>query len=258
MKTITEFTASMLRAAAQVQRSRPAAEDTTLPAEPAPAPAAQELDAQAPDAAQPAASATAGAYATAVGAAVGITGDRLARLLDALEVVGGRVDDLRMIRVLAGEDPPPSAKKRGEFYFVVEQMPRTGGRGRDDRRGGRAGHGGDHGRGGDRGGGGDRGAHGRGAREGFAGAREREPRSSEVPPGGGGWMLTRAPGDANEDRRGPRGPRRGDRPRGPGGRGPRAPGGGPPGRPGGAPRPGGPGRPGGAPRGGGPRSPGGK
>src|SRR5262245_47977923 len=158
MKTITEFSGSVLRAAAQAQRSRPAAPRVSEGSVPAPEGGAGEPpghDASVEPAAQTdshqegtttpvtAPDAAASIEAATVGAAVGITGDRLARLLDALDVVGGKVDDLRMIRVLAGEDPPATAKKRGEFYFVIERLPQAGGYGRrDDRRGGRSGGGG--------------------------------------------------------------------------------------------------------------------
>src|SRR5262252_6147611 len=121
MKTITEFTASVLRAAVQARRSRPAAPRVSEGSAPAAEGGAGEppghdasvegaahkdshqegttTPVTAPDAAD--VSTPASIEAAAVGAAVGITGDRLARLLDALDVVGGKVDDLRVIRVLA-------------------------------------------------------------------------------------------------------------------------------------------------------------
>ncbi|HVV16934.1 MAG TPA: hypothetical protein VHH90_06995, partial [Polyangia bacterium] len=77
---------------------------------------------------------------------MGITGDRLARLMEALDVIRDRADNVRLIRVMSGEDPPPAAKKQGDFYYLVDLMPRAeprrdrgrpgGGRGRDDRGGG--------------------------------------------------------------------------------------------------------------------------
>ena len=61
---------------------------------------------------------------------MGIKGDRLARLMEALEVMRGRADNVRLVRVMSGEDPPPSAKKQGDFYYVVDLQPRPEPRGR--------------------------------------------------------------------------------------------------------------------------------
>ena len=54
----------------------------------------------------------------------------MARLLEALEVIRDRADNVRLIRVLSGEDPPPAAKKQGDFHYVVDLMPRGGGAGK--------------------------------------------------------------------------------------------------------------------------------
>ena len=103
-----------------------------------------------------------------------IGGDRLARLMEALEVLRDRAENVRLVRVLSGEDPPANAKKQGDFYYVVDLQPRHEGRSRDrDERGGRRDGGGDRGRGrGDRSGGGGGGG---GFRSGPGG-------------GGGGWL----------------------------------------------------------------------
>ena len=195
-----------------------------------------------------------GPEAEAVGAELQFQGDRLARLMEALDVVGNRSAQVRLVRVLQGEDAPSGSQKRGEFYYAVDLMPRPQSQQRDgfDSRGGdhrrgqggrdRGGRPGDRGSGGQRGAGGGPGAGagghgGQGGRGGkFSNDRpggrdgdSREPRG-EMPRGGAGWMLTRAP----EDRRGPPGEggapggdRRGDRrpPRGPrfDNRGPRPP-----------------------------------
>ena len=57
----------------------------------------------------------------------------------------GRADNVRLVRVLTGEDPPPNAKKQGDFFYVVDLLPRPEQRG---------GHGGRDRGGRDRGGGG--------------------------------------------------------------------------------------------------------
>src|SRR5262249_36063416 len=146
---------------------------------------------------------------------MGIKGDRLARLMEALEVMRGRADNVRLVRVMTGEDPPPNAKKQGDFYYLVDLLPRAEPRGRRDGRGGRGGH--DRGGGGgrDRGGGGGRGGGRPGGGPGGAGGgpprRDRPGGGFEMGPGGGrgqdrgrggpenptggpGWMVTRAPG----------------------------------------------------------------
>jgi hypothetical protein len=180
-----------------------------------------------------------------LGSEVGVTGDRLARLIEALEAVGGDAERVRLVRVFAASDEPRGAKQVGEFKYLVDFQPQAGGAPRDDRkRGGDRGRG-DRGRGGgggDRGrGGGDRGPGGfkpkqpmglkslsKAAKQatGEAPRPEREERGP-MPSVGQGWMLTRAPGDAGDHRRKGKGPRRGkpgdkrgdkrggDRPRGP-------------------------------------------
>jgi hypothetical protein len=209
-----------------------------------------------------------GPEAEAVGAATGIQGDRLSRLMEALAVVGKRAAGVRLVRVLSGDKPPANAQKKGEFYYVVDMMPRPesrrdadfrgrdrDGRDRDGRGGGGRGRGpGGPGGGGGRGpggpGGGGRG--GPGGSTGFGGrgggfsalGRDADLPRGELAKGGEGWMLTRAP----EERRGgnreqvdptrreqparpPRAPRfdgRGPRPSGDRPAGDRSPGGRPP------------------------------
>lgn len=168
MKTITEFSGSVLREAARLRGE--AAEGTEQP------------------------------YA-----ALGLAEDRLARLLEALDVAKDRVADVRRVRVMQlaeGEAPPHGAVKHGDHVYLIE-FPVAGSqsRGRDDRRQRR----------------------GR-PDDGMRRDREREPPRNEVPLVGAGWMLSRAPDDGGGgDRRGRgrggppgdrRGPPRGDR-RGP-------------------------------------------
>ena len=54
------------------------------------------------------------ALAERLGADVGVTGDRLARLVDALQAVGDRGERVRLVRVFAAEHEPKGAKKIGE------------------------------------------------------------------------------------------------------------------------------------------------
>ncbi|HEY3353909.1 MAG TPA: translation initiation factor 2, partial [Polyangia bacterium] len=240
MKTVTEFSASVLAAAARYIKlpepaaksaPRPAAPPAEAPAEPTPPAEEAAAPAPAPEGAPVPESAPAEAAAEGTPAeapaepapapaatideeglrAVGISGERVARLVDALTAVGSRLSQVTKVRVLSGEDTPPSgAKKIGDLYYVVDMVARParddrGHGGRDDRRGGggRGGFGGKPGGGG--GFGGKPGAGGRGR-----GELEREPPRNEVPAAGAGWVLQRAPGDPNDrggDRRGPGGPR---------------------------------------------------
>src|SRR5262249_11449936 len=91
MKTITEFSGSVLRDAARILLQR--------------APSDEEL------------------------AALGLAGDRLARMNEALAVVGDKVDEVHRVRVLQageGENPPPAARKQGDFFYLVEGTPGMG------------------------------------------------------------------------------------------------------------------------------------
>src|SRR3569623_1534191 len=125
MKTITEFSGTVLREAARIRKlhrparpaKRPEAEQD--PAPDAAAPAAEA--AHATEAAPPAAEAAPVIYPEMLAADVAaraevaeklaIKDDRLARLFEALDSVKDRVDNVRLIRVLQGEDPSPSARK---------------------------------------------------------------------------------------------------------------------------------------------------
>ncbi len=177
-----------------------------------------------------------------LGVEINVSGDRLARLAEALDAVGVEAERVRLVRVFAAADEPRGAKKIGEFNYLIDFQPQAGSSrpGRDERgpkrggRGGGGGGGGDRGRGGGGGGGGDRGGLGgfkprqpmglksltKAAKQGGGDAPkdEREERGP-TPSLGQGWMLTRAPGDPF-DKRGKgkgkgKGPRR-DRPGKPG------------------------------------------
>jgi hypothetical protein len=188
-----------------------------------------------------------------LGADVGVTGDRLARLVEALEAAGDQVEKVRLMRVFAATDEPKGAKKVGEFNYLMDFMPSMqparGGRDRDrGRGGGRGGFGGG-------GGGGGKGAPG-GAGGGKAPlGRDGLPREDRGPlqSAGAGWTLTRDPSAPLHDKKrgGPKRGRPGDRGDRRDRRGPGGPGGGPPGAEARGDRPKGP-RP---PRG--PRPPGG-
>ncbi|HSM94160.1 MAG TPA: translation initiation factor 2 [Anaeromyxobacteraceae bacterium] len=206
MKTLTELTGTLIRTAAaaiaEAKRSLPR-EEPPAAAEPAPAPEAPAPEAaaeavagaeaapaaapvqpeKAEKGAEPAAEIESEAVKAALDAAVekatGITGDRLARLRDAVKVVGARNKDVRLVRVFGAEEVVSGAKKLGDFQYVVDFSPANmtqsfGGPKKE--RGGR-GHGG--GRGGGSGGGSKAGATG-----GFSMDSLREDRKGQRPSGG--------------------------------------------------------------------------
>jgi len=61
----------------------------------------------------------------AVAEATGTTGDRLARLRDALKAVGRQADRVRLVRVFGSEEEVQGAKKIGEHQYVVDLMPQS-------------------------------------------------------------------------------------------------------------------------------------
>jgi len=61
----------------------------------------------------------------AVAEATGTTGDRLARLRDALQAVGRQADRVRLVRVFGSEEEVQGAKKIGEHQYVVDLMPQS-------------------------------------------------------------------------------------------------------------------------------------
>jgi len=101
----------------------------------------------------------------AVAAALNVQPDRAERLLEALDIIGDRIDQVRLVRVFQGEAGPHGAVSRGEFHYVIDRVAGAQRGRRDDRgdRGGRGGRGerGDR-RGGSGGGGGGGGATRRG------------------------------------------------------------------------------------------------
>lgn len=259
MKTLTEFSPLLLRTAAAARAAAGGARSAPQPSAEAPATvgdgeAAQAGAGEAAEAAAGEARATApeGAEAPAdgggaaeggdakpdqdpaidaVASALGVQPERAARLLEALDIIGDHIDQVRLVRVFQGEKGPQGAISRGEFHYVIDRIatPHQGRRNdRGERRGGRGGGFGFGGGRGDR----DR-PRGLGSLKAGAPKEERRdddrPGRGEMPRAGIGWQLTAAPRDfGDRGRGGRRGPGRG---RGPGGRG-RGPG-----------RPGGPGGP---------------
>src|SRR5690242_13050514 len=93
MKTITEFGSSTIRAAAEAHK-KPVGEGVA-----------------------------AEAMSERLGTERGGSGDRVARLVEALEAVGDRIERVRLVRVFASPDEPKGAKKVGEFHYLVDLQP---------------------------------------------------------------------------------------------------------------------------------------
>ena len=163
MKTLTEFVAVTLKTAAKTRAELTSSGKTI-----------EELPA-------------------AMGEALKLEGDKLTFIMNALEAVGNKTEDLKRVIVsglLEGEKAPSGVKQIGDHFYAIEYYPsltpkRAPQGGRDDRdsRGGK--------RGDKRGGGGDK--------------------RGDKRPGGGGGKPGAKPGERND-----RGEARtGDRPRGP-------------------------------------------
>jgi translation initiation factor IF-2 len=151
MKTITELSGTLVRkaaaAVAEAKRSLPRPPATPAvepPAEPATAAAAEPAQAEAgqAEAASPAPAPPASpparqgpppeeaeseeakaALDAAVAAATGLSGDRLARLRDAVKVAGGKLEDVRLVRVCSPEEPVPGARELNGFLYLVDLAP---------------------------------------------------------------------------------------------------------------------------------------
>lgn len=229
MKTLTELSGTTIRkaaaAVAEAKRSLPRAEapvaveaeapaasaevvaapaeGEVAPAKGEAAPAAPAAVASAPakgrPAEEPETEAVKAALDEAVAAATGLSGDRLARLRDAVKAVGHKVADVRLVRVFGVEEAVAGATTLNGFQYLCDIAPATMRQEQAPQKKDRGGRGG--GGGGGRGGG-SPGGGGKGA------------------PTSGGFSMD----SLKEDRKGQRS--------GPGGRG--KPGGGRPG--GGAPR----------------------
>lgn len=90
MKTLTEFSTLMIRRAIAAQTANAGAEGDALK--------------------------------EAVATALGIPAERAERLLEAVEIVGDRVDAVRLVRVFQGETAPVGAVSKGEFHYVVDAI----------------------------------------------------------------------------------------------------------------------------------------
>lgn len=144
MKTLTELNGILIRkAAAAIAEAKRALPEEAPPPEPAAgaappaeatppvqdAPPAEGAEAVAPPVSKgppaeaPESEAVKAALDAAAAAATGLSGDRLARLRDAVVVVGGRLDDVRLVRVFGPEEPVPGATTRGGFQYLVDLSP---------------------------------------------------------------------------------------------------------------------------------------
>lgn len=147
MKVLTEFSGTIIRLAAKAASEA----RSTLPSEPAPvveAPVAEapvvEAEASSEAAAEatteesaveaaPAApavpagdsDATKAAIEEAIGKETNISGDRLARLREAIDAVGSKAADVRLVRVYSDETPLNGAKTIGAHQYVIDMMPKS-------------------------------------------------------------------------------------------------------------------------------------
>jgi len=119
----------------------------------------------------------------AVEKGTGLTGDRLARLRDAVKAVGNRTKDVRLVRVFGPEEPVPGAKTIGGFQYLVDFSPANMTQAVAAPKKERGGRGGGGGGGGGRGGGSGGGTKA-GATGGFSMDSLREDRKGERRPGG--------------------------------------------------------------------------
>lgn len=151
MKTLTEFASHTLKNAAKIRADLTAAGKTP-----------EELPA-------------------AMGEALKLEGDRLTRMLAAIETVDGRPGDLKRVLVMQlneGEKAPEGAVQKGDLWYVPENLaPITKGLPVEMRGGGRDDRGGRGGRDGRRGGPG-------GGRGGPGGGRGRDDRGGRGPGSG--------------------------------------------------------------------------
>jgi hypothetical protein len=118
MKTLTEFSGLTIRLAAKALAEAKAALPKELPPNEIPtegSPAAPVVDGEA----------TKVAFDAAISAASGVSGERLDRLREALEVVGTNTADVRVVRVYAGDEPVAGAKKHGAHQYIVDSMPQS-------------------------------------------------------------------------------------------------------------------------------------
>jgi hypothetical protein len=203
MKTLTEFSTLSLRRAAAAKATHSSLEGEAL--------------------------------TEALATALAVPAERVPRLLEALEIVGDRIERVRLVRVFQGETAPAGSQSKGEFHYVTDFVASAKpARSNDDDRGNKGGKGG-------KGGGGERGGRGgdRDKPKGLGSLMAKKddkpvtdddrPARGEMPRAGLGWQLQSAPrdfrggpggGKGGPKRGGPRRDDRGgagaaDRPRGP-------------------------------------------
>src|SRR5580704_5432323 len=226
MKTLTEFSPLTLRKAAAARaaaggapRGEAAPAEAAAPVDAAPVEAAENAEpenTETSESAEPMDASSDGGEtvaesedtapaaddpaAAAVAEAVGVPADRGQRLIEALDIIGDRIDQVRNVRVFQGETGPHGAITRGEFHYVIDRVAGGQPRRRDDR----------DSRGGFGGPGGDRKPRGLGSLKFGAKTDDKDPRDErvgrgEMPRAGIGWQLQSAPRDAADRGRGPRG-----------------------------------------------------
>lgn len=84
----------------------------------------------------------------AVTEATGLSGERLARLRDAVRAAGRQVEDVRLVRVFGPEEPVHGAKVLNGFQYLVDVAPASMRQDGASPKKERSGRGGDRGRGG--------------------------------------------------------------------------------------------------------------
>lgn len=157
MKQLTEFTGIVLQNAVKAVLTQPAIL-TSTPTQPVAvaAPSADSSESAEANAEAGAEEAPASEPAKIVrpqealiGHATGLSGDRLARLTDAVEIFGKQAGNIRLVRVFTASEAPAQARKVGEFAFIAENFtqpkPQHADK-RDGKKGGRKGGGGGGGR----------------------------------------------------------------------------------------------------------------
>ena len=147
MKTLTELSGSLIRVAAaavaEAKRSLPSEEQPAVPAPEVPAPAPAEAEAASadttatPDSTEsagapeapveaaeapqpteaPSSDAASAALDAAVAKATGVSGDRLSMVRAAVEAVGRRAEDVRLVRVFGPEEQVSGAKAVGGHQY---------------------------------------------------------------------------------------------------------------------------------------------
>jgi translation initiation factor IF-2 len=139
MITVTEFNAILLKQAKQhLATLKKAAPQPAPEPEPPPSPTVAVEASASPEPGEapptPASAPVAQSPVAALAEHLKVDENRAARLVDALGVVGNRLDRVRVVRVVKAEGAPANASKVGEFGYIVDLVgPPPTARGRDDR-----------------------------------------------------------------------------------------------------------------------------